>query len=125
MHYGLFAYEYVRGDDFVEALELARKLLPIAERLDDDELELTARWALGAALCERGELQHSREELERGLVLHDPERHRHLASRITDDPGVAIGTYLSQILLVSGFPNAAIKMLDEALELAQRLAHPY
>ena len=43
VHWGLYAYGYMLGDDFVEILELARKLFPIAERLDDDGLELIAR----------------------------------------------------------------------------------
>lgn len=125
VRWGLFAHAYVRGDDFAVTLDLARMLLPIAERVDDDGLELTACWGLGAVLYERGELQKAREQLERGLHLYEPERHHRLAVRITDDPGVAIRTYLAMVSLLCGFADTARNMLDEAWDLAVRLNHPF
>jgi serine/threonine protein kinase/tetratricopeptide (TPR) repeat protein len=125
VRWGLFAHAYVRGNDFTETLDLARRLLPIAERVGDDGLELTARWGVGAALYERGELQKARPELEKGLRLYDSERHHRLALRITDDPGVAIRTYLAMIALLSGFPDSAQNMLEEAWDLAVQLNHPF
>jgi predicted ATPase len=54
-----------------EGMELADELLAIAEQVKDAKMLLSAHWARGTILLERGELVSANEHLQRAAAVHD------------------------------------------------------
>jgi predicted ATPase len=98
----------------------------LAQRIQDPDLLLEAHHALWAILFFAGELTAARPHLEEGVRLYDPQRHRLHAARYTGhDPGACCRmlTALSHWLL--GYPDQAVASSQAAVDLAQRLDHPF
>jgi predicted ATPase len=69
-----------------------------------------------------GEFVPAREHLEMGISLYDPERPLAFGLNL---PGVVCLVVVAWTLWQLGYPDQALKRGNEALELAQRLSHPY
>jgi predicted ATPase len=80
---------------------------------------------LGDTLFWLGELTSARAHLEQGLALYNPEHHRADVFFHGYDPGVFSLFYEALVLWLNGYPNQASKRSEEALALAQELAHPF
>jgi predicted ATPase len=104
---------------------LSEQLLILAQTMEDEELLLEAHQALGTTMFYQGELDGSKRHLEKGLELYDIDRHHTHAYRFGQDPGVACLSYLSVISLSMGFAERAVTLSEEAISLAERVAHPY
>src|SRR6266446_7452866 len=63
--------------------------------------------------------------LERGIALYDPQQHRSLAFLSGLDPGVSCLITAAWVLWMLGYPDQALKRIQEVLALAQKLSHPY
>ncbi|MFC6671889.1 adenylate/guanylate cyclase domain-containing protein [Marinobacterium aestuariivivens] len=121
--FGLDAY-YLVGGALQPAREMAERLLQLAEREQDTDFLLEACGAVGVVLFPLGELEPTREHLEQGLALYDPRQHRSHAFLYGLDPGVLCLCYLALTLELMGESAQARAKNDEALTLAQQLAHP-
>jgi predicted ATPase len=121
---GLWLFYMVRAD-LGAAQELGQQLLRLARSAEDSALLLEAHVALGLTLFYLGELTQSREQLERGITIYDPEKHHHLAYTYGDDPGVVCLSYGSIVLWLLGYPEQAIARDREVLALAEKLSHPF
>ncbi len=118
-------YHVVRAEHHT-ALELAERLDGLAERLSDTSYLLEARLALSISYLSVGELQSSREHLEEGVQLYDPERHATLAFSYGGfDPGVSILAYLAWTLWLLGDVDQAVARADQAQALIRRLDNVY
>ena len=72
-----------------------------------------------------GEYAAARTHLEQGIALIDPTAQRALALRHGVAPGVRCLALAAHTLWCLGYPAQAVRRSQEALALAQALAHPY
>jgi class 3 adenylate cyclase/predicted ATPase len=106
------------------AREPGEQLLRLAQRQDAPTLRLEAHEALGNLLFYLGEYAAARPHLEQGIVLTDPALQRALALRHGIAPGVTCLGIAAHTLWCLGYPVQAVRRSQEALALAQALAHP-
>jgi DNA-binding SARP family transcriptional activator/tetratricopeptide (TPR) repeat protein len=107
------------------ACEVAQQHLDLAERMGDPTSTALAHYGLGWNLAFLGEFAQSRTHLEQAVALYDPQQHRSLAFIYGHDFGVAALSTLSRVLWSLGYPDQALRRGQEALALAQELAHPF
>jgi class 3 adenylate cyclase/predicted ATPase len=104
---------------------LGEQLLATAEHAGNPDLILEAHHELWANLSHLGAFSSALSHTERGLALYDPQRHRdHALLYGGHDPGVCGLRHAAMILWLLGYPDQALRRSQEALSLAQTLAHP-
>ncbi len=118
--YGQWTGNYSAGN-FARAAEIARHFLALAEKQARSAPLLMAHRVMGGTLNYSGEFQAARTHLDRAVALYVPEEHRSLATRFGQDLGVAALVYRSQVLYRLGYPESAVRDLDEALRSARDL----
>jgi TOMM system kinase/cyclase fusion protein len=121
---GLWIFSVQQGQ-LQTGKELGIQLLNLAQNQHDPTLVLEAHRALGSTLYFLGEFAPARVHLEHGIDLYDPHQHRSLAFRYGQDPGVVCRTFAAWVLWSLGYPDQALQQSQEALTLAQDLAHPF
>jgi DNA-binding winged helix-turn-helix (wHTH) protein/predicted ATPase len=108
------------------ARELGEQLYTLAQREAEPTHRLEAHGALGGILFYLGEYAAARTHLERGITLIDPIAQRALALRYNVTTGVTwCLVHAALTLWCLGYPAQALGRSQEALALAQTLAHPY
>jgi predicted ATPase len=108
------------------AYELAERLLRLAQSAHDPALLLYARHALGNTSFHTGKFLPARENFDNAISLYDPERHRPLVFLYGGaDAGVFCRFYSALTLWHLGYPDQALKRVNEALALAQALSDPF
>lgn len=122
--WGLWASASSRAG-YGHALEMAQRMLRIAEHNDDTVQIQQAHFALGNTLFWQGRLVASRQHLEAALKRYRPvHRTRHLAD-FGEDLRVTAGSYLAWVLELAGQPDEAQRVIGEALTYARQIHHPY
>ncbi|MGH6803330.1 MAG: hypothetical protein ACREC3_08180, partial [Methyloceanibacter sp.] len=119
---GLYAFYGARGE-LETARTLVEQLLRLAQRAQDPALLLQAHLALGAAMFHRGEFIPARGHLEQ-VILYGPQQYHSQAFHYGLDPEVFCRSYAAWVLWYLGYPEQALQNSQEALTLAQELAHP-
>jgi class 3 adenylate cyclase/predicted ATPase len=122
--FGLWRFYFLRPDT-KKAHELAEQMMRLAQSSHDPSLLLEAHRALGTNLFWLGELRQGRRHLEQGIALYDIQQHRAHAFRYGIDPGVFCLCFAGWNLWCLGYPDQALKSTQDALHLAQELAHPF
>jgi predicted ATPase len=122
--HGLFRFYMVRAE-LQTTRDLAEQLLSLAQRAEDPALLLEAHRVMGQTMFWLGELAASRAHLEQGMALYDPQQHRSHAFVYGQDPGVACRSFAVRAIWVLGYPDQALQNIDEALNQAQELTHPF
>ena len=122
--WGLCFLHIVRGD-LKKALELGEQLLSLAARLRQPTLALEAHHAMWTTLYYLGELACSLEHTEKGLEIFQSKELPPSAFRSVQDPRVLCLCYAALTLGGLGYPDQSRDRMQEALELAKRLDHPY
>jgi class 3 adenylate cyclase/predicted ATPase len=121
---GLCVMHLVRGV-LRRAHELAEQLLQRAQSAHDPALLLCAQVALGDTTFWMGEFRAAREHLEMAAKVYDPERDRPLIFRYFGlDAGLLCQGFAAHSLWNLGYPDQALKRVNEVLAMAQRLSHP-
>jgi predicted ATPase len=121
---GLRLFYMTRGE-LQTACEVGEHLLQVAQRQHDTSLLVEAHRALGHNMLTLGELQLARSYMEQGMALYDPYQHHSHAFLYGQDPAVACRGMVAFTLWLLGCPDQALQRSEEALTLAQELAHPY
>ena len=121
---GLWAVYQVQAK-FESARELGVQLLGLAKSMQYPLFLLGAHEALGTTLLWLGEFASAREHLEQGSSFYDRQKRRSKAFRAIQDPGVDCLSFTAVTLWYLGYPEQALKRIDEAVALARELAHPY
>jgi predicted ATPase len=121
---GLWRFYWNRGA-LPTALELGEQLFGLAQRVSDPTHRLEAHDALGTTLFFMGDYAAARTYLEQGGTLTDPAAQRTLALRHGQAPGVRCLAMAANTLWCLGYPAQAVRRSQEALALAQDLAHPF
>ena len=80
---------------------------------------------LGGTLFSPGEFAPAQAYTEQGIALYDAAKHGSLAVLYGEDPGVLCLCYGAAAQGYLGYPDRALKRIEEALTLAQELAHPH
>ena len=115
---------YGRGQ-YREALEIAGRLLGVAEADGDTDRLLQAHHSLWATFGSTGEAARALPHCERGLALYDPSRHAtHAFAYGGHDPGACCGTHLARAKWSLGYPESAGATIRDAVALTKRLDHP-
>jgi predicted ATPase len=116
-------YGYI--GEFEKAKELAIKLLKMAERLGDHNMQVEGHIRLGYSLAFTGDIHQGLEHLETALAGYDPEQFGTPRFQLGNNTGV-VGLIVSALLLLMmGFPERALGRANQALVLARMLNHPY
>ncbi|HXH84840.1 MAG TPA: AAA family ATPase, partial [Candidatus Tectomicrobia bacterium] len=122
--FGLWYVHYGRGQ-YPPARELGEKLLALAQEEGDRGRLLEAHHALWPTLLAMGQPAVALAHLERGLSLYEPAQHRaQIWLYGGHDTGVCCRMHLAITWWLLGYPGRAVGALAEALERAERLAHP-
>ena len=121
----LHAFRFMRAE-LQAAQTVAEQLLALAQRQSDPALLLEAHHALGLTLYYIGAFATARIHVEQGIALYDPQQHA--TAQTTHGPGnhgVRGHAMWSRLLWVLGYPDQARRRGQEALTMAQALAHPF
>lgn len=122
---GLWEFHELRGD-LKTALTLGEELLRLAAAADDTALRLIAHDVLGDTLYWRGDFPRALEHLEEGITLYRIDEHRALAHQHAGyDPGVACRSFSAYTLWYLGYPERAIRRIEEAVALARELSQTF
>jgi len=109
-----------------ECRRLSYRLLQLTAGNADEGLHLQAHHSAWATGMFAGEPAAAREHSEAGRRLYDPERHRsHHQHYGGHDPGVCAGSIGALVHWLLGYPDKGLTIGNEALALAERLAHPF
>jgi predicted ATPase len=119
---GLWNVSLLRGE-MQSAHELAAQLLPPAQARQEAAVLVEAHLMLGETCYFRGEFVPALDHVEQGMARRDPQKQR--STHALQDPDVGCLLYAGRTLWPLGYPDQALARSDEALALAQRLAHPY
>jgi predicted ATPase/class 3 adenylate cyclase len=122
--WGLWAV-YVSRAELQTGRELAEQFLRLAQDAQDSALLVEAYSMLGGTLFLTGELASAQAHTEQGMALYDAAKHGSLAVLYGEDPGVLCLCYGASAQGYLGYPDRALKRIEEALTLAQELAHPH
>ena len=110
----------------VDCRRLSNRLQQLTADNADDELRLQAHHSAWATCLFSGDPAAAREHCEAGRRLYDPERHRlHRQLYGGHDPGMCAGYFGAQVHWLLGYPEKGLALGNEALALAERIAHPF
>ena len=119
------AYFYTLRSQCHTAREVGEQLLSLAQRAQDPVFLQQAHNVLAGAFLHLGEFSAAHAHLQQGLALYDPEQHRALVLRLGIDLGVFFLAYMVRSLWLLGYPDQALQQSQQALTMAQELAHPF
>jgi tetratricopeptide (TPR) repeat protein len=123
--FGLWQFEFGMGR-ILDCRRLSNRLQQLTAENADDELRLQAHHSAWGICLYAGEPAAAREHCEAGRRLYDPERHRlHRQLYGGHDPGVCARNAGSRAEWLLGYPEQGIALGNDALALAERVAHPF
>ena len=110
---------YVVGRTLDETDDVAGQLRRIAQQNQATELQVVANYTSGfTALC-MGRPGDARGQLEKSIALYVPSEDSSNMYRAAQDPGVACRGYLAIAEWLSGYPDRARSLTNEAVALAE------
>jgi predicted ATPase len=121
---GQWAFYALRAEHST-ARELAVQLLSLAQKIHSPTSLVLAHEILGFTLFFLGEFLLARGHMEQCSTLYDPQKDSPLVSGVVNDPKVQCLSFAAWTLCLLGYPDQALKRMNEALTLAQELSHPY
>jgi predicted ATPase len=101
--------------------KLATQVLALAEKQGTKVPLLVGHRLMGVSLLVTGSIAEGRTHLDQAFALYEPTQHRPLAMRFGQDIGVATQCFRSKALWYLGFPEAAVRDADHALNDAREL----
>jgi tetratricopeptide (TPR) repeat protein len=107
------------------ARDLGEHLLRLAQKAQEPDFLLEAHLALGHSLFWLGQLPAAHAHLEQGERLYDPRQHSSHVFLYGQDPGVGCRRWGAITLWCLGYPDQALRKSQDALAMAERLAHPF
>jgi predicted ATPase len=116
---------YLVRPDLRTARDRAEECLKIAQKFGDPEMLLEAHMALGAAFLWLGDMVSAGEQVEQGIDIYDPQKHASHTFIYGQDPGVFCLSYNAWLLWFFGCSDKASQRVQQALDIAQALSHPY
>ena len=100
--------------------------MEFGERLNDPGILMEALFLKGLTRLYRGDFAGARDCCARAIAdFDDRERTAYWAGLVGEDAGVTHRCYLALALWHLGFPDQALKLNAEMLELARAIKHPF
>ena len=125
MMWGNFAFHIVRGDLRI-CTELADEAMAFGEGLNDPGILMEALFLKGLTRLYRGDFAGTRDCCARAIAeFDDRERTAFWAAMVGEDAGVTHRCYLALALWHLGFPDKALELNDEMVELARAIDQPF
>jgi class 3 adenylate cyclase/predicted ATPase len=131
---GLWVCYFIRAN-LAKAHDLGAQLMQLAQRTLCNETAdqkrqrtsqlIEAHRALGMTLLYGGRFGASRDRLQCGLSLYDPNLHGSLIVTHGIEPGIVCLSYLGFLLWFLGCPDQARQYSERALSNAEGIGHPY
>ena len=113
------------SNDLTTANRLLDELFEIARNQASSELLLQAHHAAWPTLIALGELTKAQQHIESGLALYEPDtQHAHAQRYGGHDPGVCGHVLCAMVRAALGFPDEAVRQMDQGRVLAESLEHP-
>jgi predicted ATPase len=122
--FGLFMFYVVRGDHQT-AHSLAEQLLGLAEEEQAPMLMIDAHVLLGGAFFYRGHFQTALQHLEHALLVIGDDTQRSDRPLLGQDRLVLACSWIALTLCALGYPDQAVERSEQAIRLANTLAHPF
>jgi hypothetical protein len=123
--YGLWQSAAGSGK-ILDCRKLSNRLQQLTADGQDDELLLQAHHSAWTTCLYVGVPAESCEHTEAGRRIYDPERHRlHRELYGGHDPGVCASHIGAQVRWLLGYPETGLALGQEALTLAEKIAHPF
>jgi predicted ATPase len=107
--------------DFVLVLELAKRVLDMAQQAQAPAMLAGAHWALGFVGFSTGQFPAAREHLEHAVELFGASPSRNYGHFFAQSGPHA----LAGVLLILGYPSTAVSRSHELLSAARRSSDPY
>jgi class 3 adenylate cyclase/predicted ATPase len=118
-------YDMVSGD-ILSACADTRRIIGLAEHIDDPELLLEAHHLGWSALCLSGEFRAAQCHAEEGMERYERHRDHHLTYKYSGhDPGMCCRAFGSLSLSQLGYSDRALALCHDGLTLAETLSHPF
>ena len=116
---------YVLRGDLQTGYKAGQELLRLAQVSKDSGFLLEAHHALSNTVLALGKLKAGKQHCEQGVALYDPQVHHTHVFRYGHDPKVCILVHEAFALWSLGYPDQAWDTQEGALDVAQRLDHPF
>jgi class 3 adenylate cyclase/predicted ATPase len=120
---GLWGYALVHGE-LQTAHALGEQLVTLAQHTQDPIMLLVAHHAMGSTLSQLGMLTAAHTHLAQGIALDNAQHHRASVLLYGEDTGVVCRCHAVDTLWLLGYPDQALARSQEAVMLAQQMAHP-
>ena len=121
---GLWNYYQVRPE-LRMAHTLGEQLLTLTQQSQDTVMRVAAHRALGTTLFHLGAPASAHTHFTQGIALYDPQQHRASTFLHGEDAGVICLSRAAWTLWWLGYPDQGLARNDEAVTLAQQIAHPF
>jgi predicted ATPase len=123
---GLLSVYVVRAE-LQAAGDVAKELRELGERQRDAGLRIAGDFGVGHGAFLRGEFASASVHLEQAIAGYDSRRHHDLdlPSGFPADLGVFSRCFQAHTLWHLGDTDQSLRRMEEALALAEQLAHPY
>jgi tetratricopeptide (TPR) repeat protein len=120
--YGALAGHFVafKGD---VSRDLAAQILAIAEKQKASSPLMLGHECVGATSFIRGDFAEAKAHFDQGIALFDPAERRPLAMRFGEDRKIALLHWRSKALWILGYPEKALRDVDQALKDAREIDH--
>jgi predicted ATPase/class 3 adenylate cyclase len=116
---------YMGIAQFPAVVELGRQLLELGEQAGDDSMLIEGHYVYGTATAFTGDLEAGLPHIDRAIELHDPQVHDSGRFRLGPNTGVVARTASGILLWQCGKLEQAIDRVEDALEVARQIGHPY
>jgi predicted ATPase/class 3 adenylate cyclase len=116
---------YMGIAEFAMCADVGNQLLELGEQAGDDSMLIEGHYVYGAATAFTGNLETGLAHLDRAIDLHDPQVHDSGRFRLGPNTGVVARTASGILLWQCGKLEQAIYRVEEALEVARQIGHPY
>jgi predicted ATPase len=121
---GLWNYYNVRAE-LQMAHELGEQLLTLAQQVRDASMLCAAHRALGSTLLSLGVVADAQTHFAQGIAFYDLQQHRASTFLYGEDAGLICHIYAAWTLWSLGYAEQGRTQMDEAVTLAQQVAHPF
>ncbi|HSB09554.1 MAG TPA: protein kinase [Blastocatellia bacterium] len=122
--WGLWTVNILRAE-FQTADELSKLMMRLAEGATDGDFLMQAHFARAYAYDFFGEYREARQHYEQVLALYDPRQQRSYIFRYGVDLKATALARLCWILWVLGYPDQALRTMEECVSFARTLSHPF
>ena len=116
---------YILRAEHEKSIQLAERILQLAEYLDDADMKIEGNLILGYNLAFLKDPQIGLAYLEEAVAAYDLQRQRVARLGLGSYPAVVALTVSALFLWMVGYPDRAHKRAADSILLARKMNHPY